>query len=184
MQRPHLSRGKFSEQSGFGRFAHVDGIFEASKQTKISICAANLDVDLPLRCAPMPSYSGRSANIVDADRLVAHILSVCGFPEIIPSIVRAISISVVDLGLWPLSGHVQNSKPVRFVVLPANADFQISMAIARASGFTGLDAFSVRSPRKNPAKAIVVQQLSQTFGRQHTSERVNHSVPERIAVAL
>lgn len=98
-------------------------------------------------------------------RLILHVLRARGFPQIIESIVRTLSVFVVNIAFRPRSSHIEPSKPVSTIKCSKYSYVGIPRCFTEASSNRS-DWRSVartNSPRKNSSFLIVVKQLAQAF---------------------
>lgn len=85
--------------------------FEAAEIGLLAFC---LQLRLPALCLFVPMHTKKAASIVGLSASpVLFVVSIRCLTEITKSVVRAVSVDVVDLLFRPFSGHVEPRQPVR-----------------------------------------------------------------------
>lgn len=113
-------------------------------------------------------------------RSVCAVLSAGCLPQIIPSVVKSITIHVIKDFLWPLTSHPQPSKPMGHIKYPINADLDIA-EVSCASRFTDIPSLSTPSsgllhpgkPDKHPSLWSIVKDGAEILCRYVSSWRHN-----------
>lgn len=120
-----------------------------------------LNVSLPFITLTIPAYASNARLIVFVNGLVLIILQSSCFSEVLPSIVMANTITVVDLTIWKVTSHIQPSKKVRPIEPPVNTDPVIARRLVDVSSNV-TDLAALRCPGQTGEYAcqrIVVEQF-------------------------
>lgn len=138
--------------SFFGRF----------KQTK-----SNWFVVYFYLCQPLAVFfaNTRKAAFVLASFLVSGVLRVRHFPQVVPRVVRSVSVYVVNLFRRPPAVNVQPCQPMRQIqpVIYANDDVTVARYAASTVAFP---AFSPADcPRKHARVRVVVRKFAEAIRR-------------------
>lgn len=120
-------------------------------------------------CAPfiLKTYHAKKTGFVSFIWF-ANVLSIAVFAyltQIFKSVVRFISVYVVNKFDGPVAGHVKPRQTVRFVNLPVNADSDVPDAFFFAPGYVAnMNAFSnALAPRKNTCLRAIVKNLAKSI---------------------
>lgn len=87
------------------------------------------------------------------------------FAQIFKSVVRFISVYVVNKFDGPVTGYVAPRQTVRFVNLPVNADSDVPDAFLFAPGYVAnMNTFSdALAPRKNSCLRVIIKNLAKSI---------------------
>lgn len=97
--------GKLTIQALCGLSVSPRSIFDALKEAKVIVRIIGFYVGLPFARRLMPRNTFMPRSIAFRNAEVGHVLKARGLSEVAPSVVRAIAINMVDLAVWPFSGH-------------------------------------------------------------------------------
>lgn len=139
------------------------------------------DVGSPFFLMGEPANTLKSRTIVSSRLCITHILRLCGFPEIFPTIIEAASIFVIyGSSAWPFASHVKPCKPVSEVMPAVNRDIAVSYRSNRSS----LKSFLTNTfgawiqicnivPKKVTCFWFVSDQMFEALKSKHVSPRFN-----------
>lgn len=120
-------------------------------------------------CAPfiLETYNAKKAGFVSFIWL-ANVLSVAVLAyltQIFKSVVRFISVYVVNKFDGPVTGHVKPRQTMRFVNLPVNADSDVPDPFFFAPGYiANTNTFSdALAPRKNACLRVIIKNLAKSI---------------------
>lgn len=109
-------------------------------------------------------YTFVSRNVAFFYFFVCKILRTSRQSEIVPSIIRSITIDVVNIPEWPLSGHIQPRQPMRIPMDTIDTNYAISrvFSLSCCSRYaTNTSFFWMLFPAKIPINGIIIQNFAQ-----------------------
>lgn len=138
------------------------------KQPKIMVYSVCFNMSLPFLTNSVPRNTLVARLVCYWPRQIFHILLAGGFTQVFPSIVRRISVNVINFVFGPFSHHYGPSHSMGFVVPVVNGDYNPSIAVNAPSNATdgGLLANSL-FPKKPPGGRVISENFSNFFWRQH-----------------
>jgi hypothetical protein len=104
------------------------------EQAKTVFFAVNGNPSAPFFYLFVSSDAFETATIKRHFVLVGVVGRSSSVSKVAPSVVRAIHVGVVNLMLWPFSGHVEPCRAVRVYVLPVYEQCAISESFVKTSG--------------------------------------------------
>jgi hypothetical protein len=113
------------------RFVRFGSLFGCVKVSKMIVFTAHR-----YGCAPTVFYlkgSAKSRLVGDWFFCVPHVLPNSRFSEVVPTIVRRILVSMINIRIWPFASDVEPCQPMRQVKFFVDADESVS----RLSGASG-----------------------------------------------
>jgi hypothetical protein len=178
--------GKFAEQPARRRQVGRVGGFRGQEraETARAPVLANL-------CAPSSRFAVK-ADALETGRVVSLANPIGGVgrlgraPQVIPAVVRAIRVAMVDYRPAPRAGHVQPRELVSRVMSISHGDIPISVDLVHTPGDIADANGSAHppSPTKFPGLLVVMQQLAQPrLGQSRAGSQGTLAQTERAAKA-
>lgn len=157
-----LNRRKFTSDFTRCLLVGIKRLLLCWKNSKVIVPVGNHNHRSPTTL--MWCYSHKTVLVVFSCFKVAHILNVFSLSQVLPAVVRWVSINVVDGFCWPRSGHVQpcQSVGVTMFVPYANNAIPIYVFSARQLPYEGLGLFRRTAyPSKETSARIIMQYRAQ-----------------------
>lgn len=171
-------------QDAIRRIARRFGFIQCLPMSKRKALPSKFDVHLPLLVQLIPAYPINTTGVVGANPLVHHVLLMSNVPKIRNSIVRRITIDVVNRVLWPFAMHNSPDNSVSCKLTPKKGSSPSAGGINRVqrwpSGILAVPSGRVcrpssnpliwevfgrpRSPSEQPGLRIVIEKFAAKFG--------------------
>lgn len=132
--------------------------------------AFNRKTDTP--CSITAVINSRTpTGVISSAWHVLMVLGMCGFAEIAKSVIRFVSIKVINLIRWPLAVNIKPRKAMGVVMLTVDSDDDIPV-VTITSDQVCATTTPPSSPRKYSSQRIVVKNTMKFGLRKHGCQKV------------
>lgn len=119
---------------------------------------------LPARTVARYTKQSARAVIAASGAHVLLVFCIRRFAQIVPFIVRAIRIAVVDHVFWPLARHVKKCQPRGPIREILNLNNYVPIFVRTPGNRPGsLKAVAIHAPHENPGFGAIMQKFAETF---------------------
>ena len=148
----------------FRRYIGGAGCFLGRKYSKMLVTAVYCDLRTPFH-SELTDAKWEILGFPFRLPEILQILCARRFSQIVESIIRAITIDMIDIVSWPSSCHIEPCQPIGIVKLAVNAYHRSSMTVLHAGDSRSLYTIPDNEPFKDSGFRIVVKKLFESFSR-------------------